>query len=152
MKKYRWVAESNDRSFEDESRQEFASKEECYNDMRNAALEKMKWNTEFYDCDDDDTLGYKVHFSKNKIIHESYSGVYTYEIKEVQEMKTIELTDEQRLMIAESIINMIYDIKEAQREINKSQYDGIERIAKNRASMTEYKLKYQTLLNYIQQV
>ena len=67
-------------------------------------------------------------------------------------MKTIELTDEQRLMIAEAIINMIYDIKEAQREINKSQYDGIERIVKNRASMTEYKLKYQTLLNYIQQV
>lgn len=152
MKKYRWVAESNDRSFEDESRQEFASKEECYNDMRNAALEKMKWNTEFTDCDENDTLGYKVHFSQNKIIHESYSGVYTYEIKEVQEMKTIELTDEQRLMIAEAIINMIYDIKEAQREINKSQYDGIERIAKNRASMTEYKLKYQTLLNYIQQV
>lgn len=152
MKKYRWVAESNDRSFEDESRQEFASKEECYNDMRNAALEKMKWNTEFTDCDENDTLGYKVHFSQNKIIHESYSGVYTYEIKEVQEMKTIELTDEQRLMIAEAIINMIYDIKETQREMNKSQYDGIERIAKNRASMTEYKLKYQTLLNYIQQV
>lgn len=152
MKKYRWVAESNDRSFEDESRQEFVSKEECYNDMRNAALEKMKWNTEFTDCDENDTLGYKVHFSQNKIIHESYSGVYTYEIKEVQEMKAIELTDEQRLMIAEAIINMIYDIKEAQREINKSQYDGIERIAKNRASMTEYKLKYQTLLNYIQQV
>lgn len=93
-----------------------------------------------------------MHFSQNKIIHESYSGVYTYEIKEVQEMKTIELTDEQRLMIAEAIINMIYDIKEAQREINKSQYDGIERIAKKLASMTEYKLKYQTLLNYIQQV
>ena len=152
MKKYRWVAESNDLSFEDESRQEFASKEECYNDMRNAALEKMKWNTEFTDCDENDTLGYKVHFSQNKIIHESYSGVYTYEIKEVQEMKTIELTDEQRLMIAEAIINMTYDIKKAQREINKSQYDGIERIAKNRASMTEYKLKYQTLLNYIEQV
>ncbi len=152
MKKYRWVAESNDRSFEDESRQEFASKEECYNDMRNAALEKMKWNTEFTDCDENDTLGYKVHFSQNKIIHESHSGVYTYEIKEVQEMKTIELTDEQRCMIAEAIINMIYNIKEAQREINKSQYDKIERIAKNRASMNEYKLKYQTLLNYIQQV
>ena len=152
MKKYRWVAESNDRSFEDESRQEFASKEECYNDMRASALEKMKWNTEFTDCDENDTLGYKVHFSQNKIIHESYSGVYTYEIKEVQEMKTIELTDEQRWMIAEAIINMIYDIKEAQREINKSQYDGIERIAKNRASMTEYKLKYLTLLNYIHQV
>jgi excinuclease UvrABC ATPase subunit len=152
MKKYRWVAESNDRSFEDESRQEFASKEECYNDMRNAALEKMKWNTEFTDCDENDTLGYKVHFSQNKIIHESYSGVYTYEIKEVQEMKTIELTDEQRLMIAESIINIVHDIEDAQLEINKPMYDGIETIEKNRVAMTEYKLKYQTLLNYIKQV
>lgn len=152
MKKYRWVAESNDLSFEDESRQEFASKEECYNDMRNAALEKMKWNTEFTDCDENDTLGYKVHFSQNKIIHESYSGVYTYEIKEVQEMKTIELTDEQRLMIAESIINMVHDIESAQLEINKPMYDGIETIEKNRVAMTEYKLKYQTLLNYIEQV
>lgn len=152
MKKYRWVAESNDRSFEDESRQEFASKEECYNDMRASALEKMKWNTEFYDVDENDTLGYKVHFSKNKIIHESYSGVYTYEIKEVEEMKAIELTDEQRIMIADSIINMVHDIENVQLEINKPVYDGIETIAKNRVTMTEYKLKYQTLLNYIQQV
>jgi Asp-tRNA(Asn)/Glu-tRNA(Gln) amidotransferase C subunit len=152
MKKYRWVAESNDRSFEDESRQEFASKEECYNDMRNAALEKMKWNTEFTDCDENDTLGYKVHFSQNKIIHESYSGVYTYEIKEVQEMKTIELTDEQRLMIAESIINMVHDIENVQLEINNPKYDGIEIFEKHRVAMAESKLKYQTLLNYIQQV
>lgn len=152
MKKYRWVAESNDRSFEDESRQEFASKEECYNDMRNAALEKMKWNTEFTDCDENDTLGYKVHFSQNKIIHESYSGVYTYEIKEVQEMKTIELTDEQRLMIAESIINMVHDIENVQLEIHKPKYDDIEIFEKHRVATAESKLKYQTLLNYIQQV
>lgn len=95
MKKYKWVAESNDRSFEDESRRDFTSKEDCYNDMRNAALEKMKWNTEFYDVDDNDTLGYKVHFSKNKIVHESYSGVYTYEIKEVYDKKNVELTESQ---------------------------------------------------------
>lgn len=152
MKKYKWIAYSNDGSYQDESSVEFSSKKECYNDMRNAALEKMKWNTEFTDCDENDTLGYKVHFSQNKIIHESYSGVYTYEIKEVQEMKTIELTDEQRLMIAESIINMVHDIEDAQLEINKPMYDGIETIEKNRVTMNEYKLKYQTLLNYIKQV
>lgn len=124
--------------------------------MRNAALEKMKWNTE-YDADfadiiDDGYIGYEVKFRRNKIIHESYSGVYTYEIKEVQEMKTIELTDEQRLMIAEAIINMVHDIEEAQLEINKPKYDGIESFEKDRASINEYKLKYQTLLNYIKQV
>lgn len=67
-------------------------------------------------------------------------------------MKTIELTDEQRLMIAESIINMVHDIEDAQLEINKPEYDGFEIFEKNRVYMTEYKLKYQTLLNYIQQV
>jgi hypothetical protein len=67
-------------------------------------------------------------------------------------MITIELTDEQRLMIAESIINMVHDIEDALLEINKPMYDGIETIEKNRVAMTEYKLKYQTLLNYIKQV
>lgn len=42
MKKYKWFAESNDGAFQDESIQTFTSKRECYNDMRNAALEKMK--------------------------------------------------------------------------------------------------------------
>jgi hypothetical protein len=67
-------------------------------------------------------------------------------------MKTIELTDEQRMMIAESIINMVRDIEEAQLEINKPVYDGFEIFEKNRVVMTEYKLKYQTLLNYIKKV
>lgn len=67
-------------------------------------------------------------------------------------MKTIELTDEQRMMIAESIINMVRDIENAQLEINKPMYDGIEIFENNRVAMTECKLKYQTLLNYIQQV
>lgn len=67
-------------------------------------------------------------------------------------MKTIELTDEQRLMIAEAIINMVKDIEYAQLEFNKPKYDGIELVEKNRASMNEYKLKYHTLLNYIEQV
>lgn len=66
-------------------------------------------------------------------------------------MKTIELTDEQRLLVAEAILNMVRDIEEAQLEINKPQYDGFEIFEKNRASMTEYKLKYKTLLNYIKQ-
>ena len=67
-------------------------------------------------------------------------------------MKTIELTDEQRLMIAESIINMVHDIENVQLEINNPKYDGIEKFEKHRVAMVESKLKYQTLLNYIQQV
>lgn len=151
MKKYRWVAESNDLSFEDESIQEFTSKEECYNDMRNAALEKMKWNTKFTDCDENDALGYKVHFSQNKIIHESYSGVYTYEIKEVQEMKTIELTDEQvsaivhalktNIRVNQESIDRMYDV------CGETEYT--KETAKN---IVNGNMCIRTLLNYIEQV
>lgn len=132
MKKYKWVAASNDGAFEDESCKEFTSKRECYNDMRNAALEKMKWNTE-YDADfadiiDDGYIGYEVKFSRNKIIHESYSGVYTYEIKEVQEMKTIELTEE--------CIEMLIQ--------------GIDIMQQEMIGKKEEQVKLQTLKNYLE--
>jgi hypothetical protein len=85
--RYKWTAKSNDGSFTDESREIFDNKEECYNDMRNAALEKMKWNTEyredFGDMEDGEYIGYTVRFSREVIIHESYSGIYIYKIVEV---------------------------------------------------------------------
>ena len=82
--KYKWVASCDDGAFNDESKKVFITKEECYNDMRNSALEKMKWNTEYkhdFDCEDD-SIGYEVSFSQNKIVHKSYSGTYTYKIVE----------------------------------------------------------------------
>lgn len=86
-KKYYWVAGSNDGSFTDESKVKFDTKKEAYIDMRNAVLEKMKWNTEF---DEDfetgtDVIGYDVEFSQDAIVHSSYSGVYTYEIRETSQ-------------------------------------------------------------------
>ena len=85
-KKYYWEANSNDGAFYAESTKLFSTIEDCYNDMRDNALEKMKWNTEykedFYDMAEDDYIGYDVKFYPNKIIHTSYSGEYTYEIKE----------------------------------------------------------------------
>ena len=57
--------------------------EDAYNDMRKYALEKMKWNTDwedFFDMDEEDWIGYNVKFHPNYIVHESYSGIYTYEI------------------------------------------------------------------------
>lgn len=90
MKKYKWIAESNDGAFTDESKNIFSTEEECYNDMRNSALEKMKWNTEYNDdLYDVDTISYDVIFSQKQIIHKSYSGVYTYKIVEVQEKQII---------------------------------------------------------------
>jgi hypothetical protein len=85
--KYKWVAESND-GWENESTREFDTKKEAYNDMRNAVFDKMHWNTEFdEDLTDDCFVNYKVHFEQDKIVHESFSGVYTYQIVEVPEEK-----------------------------------------------------------------
>lgn len=80
--KYSWKAKSDDGAFEDNGKW-FATKEDAYNDMRNHALEKMKWNTEwgdFQDMPEEDCIGYTVKFHQDYIIHESYSGTYTYEI------------------------------------------------------------------------
>ena len=89
MKKFKWIAKSDDGAFEDESTKVFDSKKDCYEDMRNHALEKMKWNTEydddFSDLLDDDYIGYEVKFKQDEIVHTSYSGVYTYKIIENME-------------------------------------------------------------------
>ena len=78
---YCWIANCDDGSFEDRSSRMFATQKEAYEDMRNAALEKMKWNTEFdEDFDEIMPITYEVEFYPNKIIHKSYSGVYTYEM------------------------------------------------------------------------
>lgn len=84
---YKWVASSDDGWFEDKEKSIFSSKEDCYNDMRNAALEKMKWNTQFAeDFEDGVGIGYEVTFSPDKITHKSYSGTYTYEIHKLVEV------------------------------------------------------------------
>lgn len=89
--KYKWIAECSDGAFNDESAL-FDSEKECYNNMRNAVLEKMKWNTEydddFTDIQEGDYIGYEVHFSKREITHKSYSGLYTYKIVEVSKKKS----------------------------------------------------------------
>lgn len=105
-RKYKWVCYSDDTAFEDESTHTFDSVSECYSDMRNAVLEKMKWNTEYDDgdfaeCEDDyyDGITYQVHFAKKMIVHNSYSGGYVYKIIYAdekltwQEMFTKEVVD-----------------------------------------------------------
>ena len=96
--KYKWVAFSNDGAYEVKSKKMFESKKDCYDDMRNAVLEKMKWNTE-YDEDfeqQEDAVGYKVRFTQDMIIHVSYSGTYVYKIVgEYDEVKMKDIfTDE----------------------------------------------------------
>lgn len=88
ISKYKWIVSSDDDCFIEESKTLFRCEKEAYDDMRNAALEKMKWNTEYGDIPqnhdlDEDYIGYSVKFFKDKIIHESYSGIYTYNIVKV---------------------------------------------------------------------
>ena len=82
QKTYQWVAYSHDDAFEDDGRLIFAGEKECYNAMRNAVLNKMTWNTEYSEDfpDEDTTIGYRLIFKKNMIVHKSYSGVYVYVI------------------------------------------------------------------------
>lgn len=79
--KYKWTASSDDGAFEDKSKISFDTQRECYNDMRDAALEKMKWNTEYHSDLDDGEVAYSVTFDKDTIEHHSYSGLYTYKIE-----------------------------------------------------------------------
>lgn len=90
--RYKWVAYCHDWAFEDKSNGTFEDENECYYDMRNAALEKMKWNTNIEDgdfeyCQNDYTDGitYEVHFAKKMIVHKSYSGTYVYLMLEEDE-------------------------------------------------------------------
>ena len=85
--KWKWIAKSDDGGFSDASKYLFDSPKEAYDDMRSAALEKMKWNTEWTDVikgvvEDNDypSLGYEVYFCPSWIEHTSYSGTYTYKI------------------------------------------------------------------------
>lgn len=94
MKKYSWIVSSNDGSYEGQSCGFFDTKKEAYEDMRKEALEKMKWNTEledFSDIGEEDYIAYEVKFHPNYIVHESYSGIYTYKI--VSQNETVYLHD-----------------------------------------------------------
>lgn len=78
--RFKWVAFSHDTAYEVNSEHCFATKDECYNDMRNTVLSKMKWNTEYKEDFGDGTtaISYKVWFEQGMIVHQSYSGTYVY--------------------------------------------------------------------------
>jgi len=99
---YDWICSSDDGAYEDKSKYIFTTKEDAYYDMRDAALEKMKWNTVYNEDfeDDEHQIDYHVVFSKDKIVHESYSGVYTYEIRKI--MTSREAIEKNNVVIFEA--------------------------------------------------
>lgn len=108
--KYSWKASSDDGAFEDDSKIKFDTKKEAYNNMRHHALAKMKWNTEwedFGDLSDEDFIAYDVQFSRNSIVHCSYSGTYTYEI--IEHAETIRKHNRTWEVISEFVPKDMYD-------------------------------------------
>jgi len=97
--KYTWTAASDDKSWNDKATRLFDTQEDCYADMMDHAVNKMKWNVDWQDVVEGQNLiengglkktnevgkyagyiGYDVKFMPHKIVHTSYSGTYTYEI------------------------------------------------------------------------
>ena len=87
--KYKWIAYCHDWAYEDKSEKVFDTIKDCYDDMRDAVAEKMKWNTNYdedFDSPDDslapadycDAVSYKVWYEKRMIVHHSFSGTYVY--------------------------------------------------------------------------
>ena len=79
---YKWVARSND-GFEDATTKRFDDERDCYEDMRDAVLEKMTWNTDYddfgHEYDEENVVThYDVEFNPKFITHKSYSGYYVY--------------------------------------------------------------------------
>ena len=89
-KRFKWVAFSHDWSYEVGSETTFTTKDGCYNDMRTAVLNKMRWNTEYNEdfADGTDAISYKVWFEQGMIVHQSFSGTYVYLIVNEDENPT----------------------------------------------------------------
>lgn len=86
---YIWRVSCNDGNFDDHSAKSFDTIQECYNDMRNAALEKQKWNTDYDELMAD---GYPITWNcefnpiENKIVINHCGLIYTYTIEELDHL------------------------------------------------------------------
>ena len=76
---YKWYGVSDSLSFEQTSGQFFNDFKRCRESMQNAALLKMRWNTEITDFDlGCNEIHYEVNFRKDMVAHKSYSGQYVF--------------------------------------------------------------------------
>lgn len=78
-KAYWWKMEGDCDS--EESEKTFKTHEECYEDMLKAVNDKVFWNIEFTDFEDDEeTIPIEIIANRNKIVCKSYSGTYTWSV------------------------------------------------------------------------
>jgi hypothetical protein len=85
--KYIWNAVCSDGGWTDRSNEIFGTLKECYNNMRDAALSKLHYNTEIDEMPEDEGPVYwKLKFdgeNKTIILHSEICGTYTYNVIEV---------------------------------------------------------------------
>ena len=73
---YYWILDCD--CYSEQSKNNFESKKECYEDMRQAVNRKVLWNIEYTDFDsDDDMIEIGITATRNQIKCQSYSGTYT---------------------------------------------------------------------------
>ena len=113
--KYYWTAKSDDGAYESQSTKTFDNMKDAYDDMRDAALEKMKWNTQydedFSDMPKDEYIGYEVKFKQDCIEHTSYSGTYTYKLCKKEDGVMDTLDEGHLLSVEKDIANSRYILK-----------------------------------------
>ena len=85
--KYIWSAFCSDGGWTDRSNEVFGTLKECYDNMRDAALNKLHYNTEIDEMPEDEGPVYwKLTFdgeSRTIILHSEICGTYTYMVLEV---------------------------------------------------------------------
>lgn len=98
MKKFYWVARENTRyGWTDESAKSFNTEKECYDDMMNAVIEKMRWAHD-YDEDfggEEDANGYyplNLEIAVREIKLVQHTGEYIYKLVEVEKDKLTTIT------------------------------------------------------------
>ena len=78
---YYWTVRSTDGCFQGVSGEEYKTKKEAYESMRNSALYRIKWSTEFDEFfGQGELINYEIKFSRDCIRCISCFGDYTYKI------------------------------------------------------------------------
>lgn len=96
-RKYIWKASCSDGGWDDRSSKAFDTIEECYNDMREAALHKMTYNTDYKEIKDEpyDTqwICYFHGNDQTKITLNGAGCVYTYFIQSISDYYRVVVTE-----------------------------------------------------------
>lgn len=101
QKKFYWTATSNDGSLEFGKSECFATAQECYENMRNEALENAKYLAEYYDFHDgswdeeNPRINVSFSFSEKEIVCKCFRTIYTFTMHEKTAKDLVQLDEHQ---------------------------------------------------------